>query len=699
MGLMNKLRDSMPWVLAGMAGIFLLTIIFDWGAQGTIFQGDRPDANTIGMVNGQKITVAEYQNAINVLSEQQKQQSGKPDLTEADMAQIEEQAWDQVVNEALIRQHMRELNIQVTDQEVRDQLFYNPPQNIVQQFTDSTGTFRQKEYFQALRDPKNDTAVRGMEAQLRKQLEFSKWQSLMAATTLVSNAELKQRFVNENDKAIIQFVKIAPSQPVSTFVAQVTDDQVKKYYNENKNKYKAEERRRVRFVIFQTGPNARDSAMAKDNFESLRQRIERAPLEGIDTFAKEIANEEGIPFQGIQQIPPMAWGKTNLLGAKPGDAVFTEGREGLAITKITAIKDTNVSTFHSRHILIGFGTPENRDSAKALADKLYIEIKGGADFAAHARQYSMDGSARAGGDLGWVSPGQFVKEFEQVATSAPLNQVQPPVASQFGYHIIEVLERTNKVVYGFSIPVQIKASGKTVQMAQQQANIFRARAEEDGFEQAAKNMDRPVIADVPPLEKKGQPLFGNKSFVDWAFEADKNDISQPVRVNQSQIIVVAQVTDIEPAGFKKIEDVTQTIKSEIAQKLAVESVAKRAQELRAMIAAGDSLGKLATVDTALKPMTTTIGPAESTPGAGVEYVINNAAYSMKPGEISQPLKGENAYYIVQTISHQPAGDEAFAAKSKDLRNTILQEKQQRFLMNWLDKKKEKAEIEDFRGPR
>jgi peptidylprolyl isomerase/peptidyl-prolyl cis-trans isomerase D len=701
MGLMNKLRDSMPWVLAGMAGIFLLTIIFDWGAQGTMFQGSaHRDPNTAGIVDGQKITFAEYQQAVDMLTQQQMQQGQKAVLSEAEQEQVRNQAWDQVVGRALIKKQIAEMGIHVTDAEVREMMFYNPPSDIRQQFTDSTGTFRQQEYWKALRDPKNDTIVRTFEQNFRDQMVMNKWQNLMSASMRVTNSEIKTRYSVENDKATVQVVRIAPTAPASDFLAKVTDDQAAKFYEEHKNRYKSEEQRKVKFVIFSTAPTGRDSAVAMEGLENMRRRFAAAPLENIDTFASELADELGVKASPVQALSPQSWKDPNIMNAKVGDAIITQGPTGPQITKIVGIKDTGAALFHSRHILIGFGKPENRDSAAALANKIYDELKAGGNFAELALKYSQDGSARQGGDLGWTGPGQFVHEFEVVANKAPLNQVQPPTASQFGYHIIEVLERTRKMIQGISIPYEVKSSGKTAQMATQQANIFRNRAEKEGFDEAAKALGKEVITDVPPLEKNGQALFGLQSFNDWVFKADKGDIREPLKVTQGQMVVVGQVYDILPKGFKKLDEVKESIKSEIAKKLRVESIKARAEQIRNSLQPGQSLDALAasTGDSSLKPVTMTIGPAEAAQSMGVEYVINHAAYDqLKPGEVSKALKGENAYYIVQLVDLKRADPAGIAAATTTLRNQLTNERQQRFISKYIENLKKKADIQDFRG--
>ncbi len=93
---------------------------------------------------------------------------------------------------------------------------------------------------------------------------------------------------------------------------------------------------------------------------------------------------------------------------------------------------TSMSRASARHILVA--------SEQACQD-LKTQIEGGADFAALARQHSSCPSGRQGGDLGEFSPGQMVREFDEVVFSAELNKVQGPVKTQFGYHLLEVTSR------------------------------------------------------------------------------------------------------------------------------------------------------------------------------------------------------------------------------------------------------------------
>lgn len=86
----------------------------------------------------------------------------------------------------------------------------------------------------------------------------------------------------------------------------------------------------------------------------------------------------------------------------------------------------------ARHILV---------DSEELCEELKLKILDGADFGDVAKEYSSCPSGASGGDLGSFGPGQMVPEFDQVVFSAQLNEVQGPVKTQFGYHLLQVTNR------------------------------------------------------------------------------------------------------------------------------------------------------------------------------------------------------------------------------------------------------------------
>jgi peptidyl-prolyl cis-trans isomerase SurA len=103
-----------------------------------------------------------------------------------------------------------------------------------------------------------------------------------------------------------------------------------------------------------------------------------------------------------------------------------------------------VAQTHARHILIKTSELVSENDAKERLLKLKERLDNNADFAELARLQSEDGSAARGGDLGWLSPGDTVPEFEKAMATLKPGQVSQPVRSPFGWHLIHVLERRNQ---------------------------------------------------------------------------------------------------------------------------------------------------------------------------------------------------------------------------------------------------------------
>ena len=121
-----------------------------------------------------------------------------------------------------------------------------------------------------------------------------------------------------------------------------------------------------------------------------------------------------------------------------------------------------------RHILITPNEVRDQDQARELIKQIYERLKAGADFAELAREYSDDpGSGASGGDLGWVSPGDMVPEFEQAMDATPTGELSTPVRSQFGWHVLQVTDRREADI------------GEEVQRNQVRQMLYGRRFEEE----------------------------------------------------------------------------------------------------------------------------------------------------------------------------------------------------------------------------
>ncbi len=142
---------------------------------------------------------------------------------------------------------------------------------------------------------------------------------------------------------------------------------------------------------------------------------------------------------------------TSVATLRPGQVVpqliRTDG--GFEIIKLverrtgqgTAADAPKLVQTHVRHILLRVSDGMSESAARQKLLDIKRDVLGGGDFANFARTYSQDGSASQGGDLGWISPGETVPEFERAMNNLKDGQVSDPVRSEYGYHLIQVLGR------------------------------------------------------------------------------------------------------------------------------------------------------------------------------------------------------------------------------------------------------------------
>ncbi len=145
-----------------------------------------------------------------------------------------------------------------------------------------------------------------------------------------------------------------------------------------------------------------------------------------------------LPDPFVAAVAPLAPGEiaSQLLVSEAGYHVLK------LLERKGATDPNTVTETRARHILL---RPSDRLSVEQIARRL-AEYKrsvesGAAKFEALAQQFSEDGSAAQGGDLGWAAPGNFVPEFEEAMNALPLNGISQPFQSRFGIHIVQVLER------------------------------------------------------------------------------------------------------------------------------------------------------------------------------------------------------------------------------------------------------------------
>jgi len=169
----------------------------------------------------------------------------------------------------------------------------------------------------------------------------------------------------------------------------------------------------------------------------------------LGRVAKEFSNSAERDTGGLMGLRPANRYPSLFVDAtknlNEGELTLVRSGAGFHVLKLITKRASRILTVtqtHPRHILLRPGGELSQSAARAqLADyKRQIEA-GKADFAKLARDHSQDASGPDGGDLGWVSIGMFVPEFEEVMNKLQINQIADPTVSRFGVHLIQVLER------------------------------------------------------------------------------------------------------------------------------------------------------------------------------------------------------------------------------------------------------------------
>jgi len=233
----------------------------------------------------------------------------------------------------------------------------------------------------------------------------------------------------------------------------VTEQEINRFLERESNRLIERKEVKLSHILVAVSENAsakavkKAEAKAKDLVRRLRGGANFAQLAVRFSAGRRALEGGDLGWFPMGQVPSLAQEAARSLA--PGE--FTEplrSPSGYHIIKLTDLKDSGpkiVNQTKVRHILIRTNELVSDDDARAHLEQLRIRIGGGDDFATLARSHSDDvGSALKGGDLGWISPGDTVPEFEKALHTLVPNQVSTPFKSTFGWHIIQVIARRSQ---------------------------------------------------------------------------------------------------------------------------------------------------------------------------------------------------------------------------------------------------------------
>jgi peptidyl-prolyl cis-trans isomerase D len=338
------------------------------------------------------------------------------------------------------------------------------------------------------------------------------------------------------------------------------------------------------------------------------------------------------------------------------------------------------------HILIKTPLPEpgKQEDAKAVADartkaeNVLKEVKAGGDFAKLAEKYSDDsGSAKAGGELGWIGRGRTVPEFEKAAFSLGKGQTSDLVKSSYGFHIIRLEDKHDAQLKSLAevkgeIEEKVKAQ-KTAHAAEVAANTMLSQARTEGFDKAANSKGQAAVTTDYFSRTDNLPgLAANPQFMDAVFnEADK---APPDVVQTPQGYVVFQLLGVRPPATPTFEEIRSRVDSEFRNQRAGFLLQQKTQELSDRAKAGHDLKKAAKELGATVKTSDLVAPDGQVPDIG-SMSNATAVFALKPGEISGPITALSNGVVAQLLEKQAPTDQEYAEKKVGIRQSLLEAKQ------------------------
>ncbi len=277
MGLMETLRNGTKYIVIILIVSFgLIWVLADVDFFGAMQAGP----NNLGQVNGDDISLQEYNQRVQYYNNLYVQQTGNsmtPEIT----AIYEQQVWDELVNSRLIEQKMDELGITVTDAELLDMVYGdNPDPIIVQNFSREDGTIDRAAIDQVLTDQNFSQQAIALDLQLRQKRRQEKLTNYIAAGVQVTKQQVEQEYLKQNTFADLSYVRF-PFADISDEEISVTDADLRDYYNANKEQYKREENYRASVVKFSYLPTADDTATIFKEVTDLRGDFAEAESDSL----------------------------------------------------------------------------------------------------------------------------------------------------------------------------------------------------------------------------------------------------------------------------------------------------------------------------------------------------------------------------------------------------------------------------------
>lgn len=700
MSIIQNIRDKAAWLVFIIIALSLLGfLLMDSvsGARGRgIFGGNQ---SSLGSVNGQEIDYVEFQKRLQ-MQENQFQQQGYP-INEMMRQNIQEQVWNQFIEENVLEAEYKKLGLAVSGQELNDILFGdNPPADFRQQFTNENGQYdanKAKQAVDALKKQKNDPMAKNFTEQYLPALASfrlrEKYTALLANTYYIPKWMAEKTAAENSQIAAIKFVGV-PYTTISDSLPEikVTDEDITSYISKRKEEFKQEPSRSISYVSFSAAPTAEDTAVVRTNLENLRAEFSNTTevAQFLTRNNSDVPLFDGYVLKSKLQVP-----NADTIRELSDGAIYGPYLDGgnFVVAKMLG-KRSLPDSVKCRHILLS--TQATPDSvAKARIDSIVGAIRGGASFASMAAQFSEDpGSKENGGeyDFGSQQMGNLAKEFADFIFYGTTGE-KKVVKTDFGYHYIEILnqkgfEQAYKVAY-LSRP--IIASQQTENTASGAANQFAGESRDaKSFDANAtkKNLTKLIAQEIKPNDIMIPGLGSSRQLVRWINEASIGDVSEPFTIDDKYIVAV--LTEVNKEGLMSAVKARNLVEFQVRNQKKAEVIKKK-------------IGTASTLDAVAAATQQSVLSADSVrfsspfiPNVGQEPKVIGAAFNKAyQSAVSAPITGNGGVFVLKTEAISAVADGGINAEEQ--RKTMMQQMRQSAGFRAVDALRKAADVKDERS--
>jgi peptidyl-prolyl cis-trans isomerase D len=454
---------------------------------------------------------------------------------------------------------------------------------------------------------------------LRDQMLQERFRQLVTDAITVSPAEIQAEYRRRNEKVQIEYVLVRPAELASTI--QPTDAELSAYYSKHAGLYQIPEKRSARYALLDLAKLRATSAVGDDALRAYYNSH-------IDEYKVENrVHVEHILFKTV--------GKT--------DAEIAEIRQ--------------------------------------KAEDVLKKAKSGANFEDLAKKFSEDdGTKPKGGDLGWIVEGQTVPEFQQVAFTLPKGSLSDLVKTQYGFHIIKVLDHEQAHTKSFEevrSTIEPTVLDETVSAGANDAAEKIAAAIRQSNHQPLDDLAKKfnmTVAELPLASATDPPAaFANSQDVRTAiFQLRPGELSQPIQTPQGIVIVTPK--DDQAGHQGTFAEVRDRVLADYQQEQSVALAKSKADELAKQAKSSEAFDKAAKSLSLDVKTSEPLSRTSSIPDVGSGQLIE-AAFTMPVGQVSDPKDVAGAWLVYRVTAHEPLNDAAVVLQADQIRQQLLQSKQ------------------------